>query len=422
MVSTFQNHEADDLALRQRRLSSQKWIATGLLALAVAIFLATLWVPEAGFWILLIRAASEAGVVGGLADWFAVTALFRHPLGIPIPHTALISRNKDRIGSNLGTFFARHFMTEEVVLQKLRSMDLAERIGNWLSEEQNATFFANYVFDSLPSVLNSLDDEEIRRLINETMGKQIQSIDLSPVLSSALDLIVQNNQHRHLLDKALNYIRESLSKNRASLTRLVIEQSRWWVPRSIDQEMARLIVDATLQLLEELNDEDHEVRHRFNNAAAELINDLEHSPELRAQIEGVKQSLMNDVDLHILFGDLWTKIKKLIVDQTSDATSPNLLRVTSHGLVRLGRRLKNDGELRQRMNTRIESLIIKLVLPWRVEIGQFIAEVVHHWDTNTLCNQIELEVGRDLQFIRINGSLVGSLVGAILFLIMQGLT
>ena len=419
-ILAYQNNDAAEVALRRQGLDRQKRIATGLLVLMAVIFIATLWVREPGFWTLLIRTASEAGIVGGLADWFAVTALFRHPLGIPVPHTALVPHNKDRIGENLGTFFARHFLTEEVVLQKLRSADIAEQIGTWLEDEKNAAFFTEYLFGSVPHLLDSLNDKEIQRLINATIRDQFEKVELGPALSRVLALLLQDKGHRRLLDQVLDNVREILIENRDELNHIVMDQSRWWVPRAIDQEMARLIVDAMVELLQDLNDEEHEIRHRFDAAAFELIDNLEHSSEFKTRANEIKQSLVENAELQLLVGDIWMKLKGLIVDQVNTAPS-ELRQVITQGLNSFGRRVTEDADLRQRMNRHIETLIIQLVLPWRFAIGQFITEVVQQWDTDMLCDQIELEVGRDLQFIRINGSLVGSLVGAVLFLITQAL-
>ncbi len=419
-MSKFQIGDTYGLVSRKRDLLRHKRVATGLLVLMALIFSATFVVPEAGFCTRLIRTASEAGIVGGLADWFAVTALFRHPLGIPIPHTALIPHNKERIGENLGDFFARHFLTEQEVLRKLRTTDVAGYIGQWFAHERNAAFFADYVSGAVPYLLDSFNDAEIRRLIISTTRKQLEDLELAPTLARMLALVVQNDQHRKLLDQTLDYVRTVLLDNRDELDRLVREQSRWWVPRHIDREMARLIVDATVQLLDELADKEHETRRRFDAAAAELIDGLEHSPVFQARVDEIRRSLIENAELHALFGDVWTKLKESITDQVSTPSS-QLRRIVIESLSGFGRRVATDDALRQRMNRHIKNLVVQFVVPWRAGIGQFIAEVVRQWDTEALSEQIEIEVGRDLQFIRVNGTLVGSLVGAVLFLLTLGL-
>lgn len=400
---------------RRRDLRNHKRLSVGLLVAMAGVYLATRLVHEPEFWTLLVRAGSEAGIVGGLADWFAVTALFRHPLGVPIPHTALIPNNKTRIGENLGNFIARHFLSERVVLEKLRELDVAKRLGHWLADARNAEFFTDYAFTALPYVLDSLNDDEVRGLLGRSAKEQIERTELAPVLARLLSQILRGGHHQAIFDRALGFVRDSLVRNRGHIRQLVKEQSRWWVPPAVNWEVARQTATGLIDWLDELADDKHEMRRRFDKAAADWIEEIASSPASRAKMEDLKTRLLADEEIQGFLLDAGDELRRLMMDQVK-SPSPALRGLVSHGLMDIGRRVVEDETVRVRANQRIESLVVHVVLPWRGQIGAFIADVVRQWDSDTLVDQIELVVGRDLQFIRVNGTLVGCLVGCALFL------
>ncbi len=405
-----------DRTPRQRAdLARYKRGATALLVAMLALHLATWFVAAPDFWILLLRTASEAGIVGGLADWFAVTALFRHPLGVPVPHTALIPRNKDRIGANLGQFISGNFLTREVVVARLRDADLARAVGRWLGQQRNAAFFTDYALGALPHVLRSLDDAALQRLLQDAAREQLRRLDVGALLGRILALLLHSGRHRELFDTALEHLRDALETHRDELERAVAEQSRWWVPRKVDREMARMLLDGLRETLAELDAPDHPVRQRFDAATAEFIGRLEHAEATRQRVEELKRWLLDEVASQAFLADAWREVKALLLDEMTRPSS-RLREVLVAGLIEFGTRLERDPETRARLNRSIEELTVALVLPWRDHLGRFIADVVHGWDARELADRVELEVGRDLQFIRVNGTLVGSLVGALLFL------
>jgi len=302
-----------------------------------------------------------------------------------------------------------------VVVGKLRSADVALDIGRWLADERNAAFFTDYAFAAVPYVVESLDDETIRPLLQRALRAQLEQLDLAPLLSRTLALLLQTGRHRQLFDSTLLHLREALDAHRTEIEQLVAEQSRWWVPRAVDRELARLILDGTIQLLDELAEPDHPVRERFDEATAELIARLESSPAYRRRIEEFKLWLLDHVESQAFFADAWTEIKQLLLTEVAQPSS-RLRRIVIEGLASFGTRLQDDAAMRDLLNRRIENLVVHLVLPWRDVIGNFIAEVVRGWDATELAERLELEIGCDLQYIRVNGTLVGCLVGIALFL------
>lgn len=401
---------------KRRALRRQRAVATGLLLMMAAVFTATRMVPDPGFWVLLARAGAEAALVGGLADWFAVTALFRHPLGLPIPHTALIPRKKDQLGAGLAGFVERNFLAPEVVVQKLRSLDLVTVAARWIGHRSNADAVAERLVAVIPVLMNSLRDRELRRLVRKMAEAQIARVDLAPILGALLRLLTEHRQHDLLFDHALKMMHQLLEENRERIDQMVGERSRWWVPRSIDRRVARAIVSGLLEFLAELQVPGHPARKRFDDAVADLIDRLEHSPEMRDAVQRAKEQLLANPVVQDYLGSIWDEARRLIL---RDATIPEsrMRRSLARALSSLGRAVAEDPAMRERLNLRFEALVTRFVVPWRREIGALIIEVVHRWDAETVTKRLELEVGRDLQFIRINGTIVGALVGCALFLL-----
>lgn len=402
--------------LQRRALRRHRMFATGLLLLAVAVLFATKTVPDPGFWVLLIRAGAEAALVGGLADWFAVTALFRHPLGIPIPHTALVPRNKDRIGRGLGSFVERNFLHPTLVAQKLQSIDIAARLSGWLARPENAQIIADRVVATVPFVLTSVQDRQIRDFLRRALHDQLGSVDLAHVFATVLRVLTESGQHHLVFDQALKTGRRLLAEHEDEIYRMVAERSKWWIPQTIDRAVAKSIISGMLQLLGELEDPNHQGRRRFDRAVAELIDRLEHSPDSKRRVEAIKEQILPSPAVQAYLESVWDRLREVILE---DARAPDsrLRQVVAEAVRSLALAMASDRPMQDRLNRRIEDFVTSVVLPWRAEIGGFIAEVVRRWDAGTVSERIELEVGRDLQFIRINGTLVGALVGCLLFLI-----
>lgn len=395
--------------------------ATGLLLLALLLFLATHAVAEPGFALLLLQAGSEAALVGGLADWFAVTALFRRPLGLPIPHTALIPRNKDRIGEGLGSFVERNFLAPDLVVEKLRSLDIAGIVGRWLARPENARPVAERITLAVPVVISSIDDEEVRQFVRRALKEQLDAVDLAPLLAKVLRMLTESGQHQKLFDEGLKIARRVLLENQDRIYELVEEKSRWWVPKAIDRRIAEALISGAVDLLGDLADPDHDARRRFDRAVEEGIEKLATSPVAAAKVAAVKQQVLSNPAVENYLETIWELLRRRVLADAA-AEHSHLRRALCRGIGAIAGSLAEDAHMRERVNRRLEKMVVGLVVPARKEIGTFIADVVKSWDARTVSDRLELEVGRDLQYIRVNGTLVGALVGCVLFLAQSFLT
>lgn len=403
---------------QRQALRRQRAVATGLLLLMAALFVATHLTPDRGFWIALVGAGAEAALVGGLADWFAVTALFRRPLGLPIPHTALVPRKKDELAAGLAAFIERHFLAPDVIVAKLRALDLVTMAARWLAQRRNAEMAAERLLAALPAIMNSLRDQELRRLVRRVAQAQLARTELAPILGRILRLLTENRQHHLLFDQALELIHRLLLENYERIHEMVGERSRWWVPRSIDRRMARAIMSGLIDFLAELRDEDHPARQRFDEAVADLADRLEHSAEMRDAVERIKAQFLGSTVVQDYLGSLWDEIRHAVLRDLASPV-PRSRRVLAGAFAALGRTVMEDAAIRDRLRLRFETVVTRFVVPWRREIGALIIEVIARWDARTVTERLELEVGRDLQFIRINGTIVGALVGCGLFLLSE---
>lgn len=267
-----------DEALKRERLVRMKRFALLLLVCAVVVFVATLVLERSYSWVWLgyVRAAAEASVVGGVADWFAVTALFRHPLGIPIPHTAIVPARKDRIGRALGNFVQQNFLDRTVVAYKLSSLRLGDRAAQWLSEPANARSVTRVVAHALTSAANVLKDEDVQSFLERTAGDRLRSVQVAPLLGRALRLLTADGRHQELLDEALRLAARATEANDALIREKVQEQTPWWLPNAVDRRISDRVVTGIGRTLAEVSDDpDHPLRHRFDEAVKNFIERLQ---------------------------------------------------------------------------------------------------------------------------------------------------
>ncbi|WEX74043.1 DUF445 domain-containing protein [Sinorhizobium numidicum] len=403
-------------ALR-RRLKRNRALATSLLVAMGAVFVATHFIADPNFSTRLLRSTSEAGIIGGLADWFAVTALFRHPLGLPIPHTAIIPNSQERIGQTLGRFIERHFLTKEVLLQKLRNAHAAQRFATWLSAPATAPIIANAVVAALPYLVRSLDSRDLREFARRTLGKQVQQADIAPVIGRAIHMVTESGEADVLFERVLGVSARWLEENREQIYDLVKQRSRWWIPRTINRKIADAIITGCADLLNDLREPESEVRLKFREALAHLIDELTNSPEQRQQINASKNRILEHPDVQAWVAALWHETSRVMLDDLSHPTSKARAAVERICML-LGRTLAADEAMLKHMDAFLEELAVYLV-SWRHEISTFVAEVVRSWDSPTLVERLELVVGSDLQYIRMNGTIVGALAGCLIFLASQ---
>ncbi len=408
-----------DDAVRQADLDAMRRRATGLLALAAAVFAAALVLESRYPWAGFVRATAEASLVGGLADWFAVTALFRHPLGIPIPHTAIVATRKDRIGRVLGNFVQSHFLTREVIAAKLREVRPAERAARWLSQVENSRRIAQQVASGMARTLDSLPDEETRTLVRQGLVSQLRATRVAPALGRTLSLVLAGNRHQELLDEAVRLAAQAVHDNRELIREQVKAESPWWVPGVVDDLLYQRIMAAIETMLTNIvADPRHPLRATFDAALRDFIDRLEHSPDVIARAEVLKDEWLADPSVVELTDRLWTTTRDAVTRfaTRADGTAPGPL---ERGISAFGAALVANQAMLDEVNDVVLDITVNLVEQYRKEIGDFIAETVAGWDPAATSRRFELAVGRDLQFVRINGTLVGGLVGLAIYTIAR---
>jgi uncharacterized membrane-anchored protein YjiN (DUF445 family) len=414
-----------DEALKRERLVRMKRFALLLLVCAAVIFVATLVLERFYSWVWLgyVRAAAEASVVGGVADWFAVTALFRHPLGIPIPHTAIIPARKDRIGRALGNFVQQNFLDRAVVAYKLSSLRLGDRAAQWLSEPENARSVTRAAAHALTSAANVLKDEDVQSFLERTAGDRLRSIQVAPLLGRALRLLTADGRHQELLDEALRLAARATEANDMLIREKVQEQTPWWIPNAVDRRISDRVVTGIGRTLAEVSSNpDHPLRIKFDEAVKSFIERLQSSPETIAHAEELKQELLADAAMREFLGTIWADIKRKLRDYAvrteQDQFQSGRLEAA---IASLAHNALADPVLSEKLNGWIDQAVLAAVDASRMEISQLISGTVSAWDPQETSRKIELQIGRDLQFVRINGTIVGGMVGLILYALTRAL-
>ncbi|WP_139329618.1 DUF445 domain-containing protein [Mycobacterium sp. IS-2888] len=415
---------ADPQADAERRvaLRRMKMVALGFLIGASGVFLACRWAQahtSAGVWVGYVGAAAEAGMVGALADWFAVTALFKHPLGIPIPHTAIIKRKKDQLGEGLGTFVRENFLSPAVVETKLRDAQVPGRLGKWLSEPSHAERVASETATILRVLVELLRDEDVQQVIDRMIVRRIAEPQWGPPVGRVLATLLAENRQEALIqllaDRAFQW-----SLNAGEVIQRVVERdSPSWSPRFIDHLVGDRIHRELMDFTDKVRrNPDHELRRSATRFLFEFADDLQHDPDTIARAETVKEQLMARDEIANAAATAWKTMKRLVLEGVDDPSSALRTRIADT-VVRVGESLRDDAELRDKVDNWIVRAAQHLVSQYGVEITAIITETIERWDAEEASRRIELHVGRDLQFIRINGTVVGSLAGLAIYAVAQ---
>lgn len=401
------------------QLDRMKRRASWLLLFFTGVFLVTAWLEPTFGWLGYVRATAEAAMVGGLADWFAITALFRHPLGIPIPHTAIIPRRKDRIGRSLGGFVQNNFLSREVIALRLQSLRVAERLAKWIAVPENSRRIARHVAGGLAGAADVLRDEDVQAMIDRSLVARIRKTQVAPVLGKALTILTADNRHQELLDEAIRLVAEAVTHNEELLRQKIRDESPWWVPEAVDDRIHDKIVNGIETTLRNVSaDPAHPLRGRFDEALRAFIERLRTSPETMARAESFKEDLLANPAVQQFSASLWTDAKAALIkaSERGDDDPPGAV---EHGLVTLGEHALADPALLAKAEGWILEAICSAVEQYREEVGQLIIHTVGQWDAEETSQKIELQIGKDLQFVRINGTLVGGLVGLVLYTLHQ---
>ncbi|BAU47471.1 membrane protein [Sulfurifustis variabilis] len=401
---------------KQARLNSMKRRATGLLLLAVAVFLGAVAYEGAYPGLGYVRAAAEAAVVGGLAHWFAVTALFRHPLGIPIPHTAIVPRRKDRIGGALGNFVQRNFLSPELIRARLGELRLAERVLRWVAEPEHAQRVAQSVARGLAGGARVLKDEDVQALIDRAVAARVRRTPLAPLVGNLLAHLTADNRHEQLLDEALRILGRTVEEHEAVIRERVRAESPWWIPEGIDDRIHDKIVTGIERTLEQVGqDREHPLRLRFDAALARFIERLRTDPELAGRAEAIKEEMLAHPAVRQFSAALWDDVKQSLIRYGEQHEAGAGAGPIEQGLRSLADAVLADPELIAKLDRWLIEAIAGLVEQYRTDVGKFISDTVAAWDPEATSRKIELQIGRDLQFVRINGTVVGALVGLALY-------
>ncbi len=405
---------------RRRDLRRMKAFATGLLVVVGVIYLIARANEDGGpAWVGYLRATAEAAMVGALADWFAVTALFRHPLGLPIPHTAIIPHRKDQIGRSLGEFVQGNFLTPELLTERVAAVHVGQRLGRWLAAPGNAERAASAGGDALRGVVEVLDDRDVQDALGGTVERRLREVEVAPLLARAIDVSVEGGHHQRLLDAILRGLSTFLDDHRSVLRDRLKKESPWWVPEPIDDRIFNKIFDGLQRFLGDLSAApDHEVRQSIEKRIIDLADRLRTDPEIIAKADELKHELLSHPQVQAWFGSLWGSVKKSVLDAADDPASDLRVRLTD-GLRRAGKRLATDADLQAKVDGWVERTLVYVVEHYQGEVADLIATTVERWDSAETSRRIELQVGRDLQFIRINGTVVGGLAGLLIHTISQ---
>ena len=393
---------------RRQGLRRMKALATGLFLLAAAIFAGTL--GQAG-WVGFVNAGAEAAMVGALADWFAVTALFRHPLGLPIPHTALIPTRKDQLGQSLEEFVTTNFLSEDVVRDKIERAGISRRLGLWLSDQPHAERVAAELAAAGRGLLGVLQDDDVAAVLEQVVLPRAAALPWSPAIGNLLDGILDDGTHHRLVDLLLDEGKGWLEANKDKVMSLVTEQAPGWTPQWVDNRIARRVYDELHRwLIEVAADPRHSARIALDDLLRRLAHDLHNDPKTRERVEVIKDRLLAHPEMRKASVAIWSTARRLLLEAIEEPDGELRRRIVS-GLAGFGHQLAGDPALQARLDGYVQDLVGYVVRNYAGEVAAVISDTVQRWDAADASRRIELHVGRDLQFIRINGTVVGALAG-----------
>jgi uncharacterized membrane-anchored protein YjiN (DUF445 family) len=385
------------------------------------VFLLGRWWEASGgpVWVGYVRAMAEAGMVGALADWFAVTALFRRPLGLPIPHTAIIPTKKDVLGNSLGDFVGENFLSEDVVRDKLARVEVSSRVGAWIGQEANADRITAELATVARGVVTVLRDDDVQEVIEQVLVRKLMERPIGPPLGTVLEGIIADGAHHRMVDLVCDRAYDWVTANHEIVLRVVHDRAPVWSPRFLDD----LVADKVFLEIQNFawavkTDPEHPMRKAVDRFLAEFAADLQNDAETIERAERIKHQIIAHPNVQKFIGQAWGTVKTLILDAAADPSSALRTRVRD-GLVAFGTRLNNDPELRAKLDGWLADAASYIVRHYRREITTLITDTVARWDAEETSRKVELQVGRDLQFIRINGTVVGSLAGLVIYTVGQ---
>ncbi|HEV7782767.1 MAG TPA: DUF445 family protein [Chitinophagaceae bacterium] len=404
---------------KKAQLRKHKWFATMLFLFMAAVYVLCEVFFKYDNWAGYVKAFSEAAMVGALADWFAVVALFRHPLGIPIPHTNLIESSKKKIGNNLGTFVTDNFLTPSAIRPRLANLHIAERLGQWLLIDRNRNKASAEILRIAKEAIDRLDDADISRIIYTQVAGLVEKIPVHKLAGEGLGKIVHDNMHQDWITTLSAYLGDFLAENKELVKEQVKKESHFLIPGFVDKAIAEKITNGGIRYLKQIEtDPAHPVRKQITIKLAEIAADIQQGGAWATRLENVKNELLSPAHLEEYSGTAWKYIRKKITDDLNDPAS-GIAAYMNKILRDMGVSLTTDTARKERIDQFVQTQAFKLIMTYKKTVGEMISQTVANWPAKQLSEKLELEVGPDLQFIRINGTLVGGTVGLLIFLVTK---
>ncbi len=398
-------------AQRRRGLRRMRTLAVSLLAFAAVVYLVTLGAH--GFW-GFVNAGAEASMVGAIADWFAVTALFKHPLGLPVPHTALIPKRKDELGRSLEEFVGENFLQEAVIRERIATANISLRVGQWLAEPAHVRRVVDEVADVASIGLGKVRDEHIADFVTAALIPRFREEPIAPLAGSLLAEVVRDDVHRHLVDLTVDELHRWLVEHPDTFAEVLEQRAPWWAPPRLNDAVTRRLHTEALVWLEEIRDDPHhQARQAVDSMLTQLADDLQHDPETQERTERLKERLLEHPQVVESSVALWNALRRALQASLADPEGAVRERLRAE-LASFGTQLREDDALRRRLDGTAADVAVFAVSRYGAEVTAVITHTIQRWDGKEAARRIELHVGRDLQFIRINGTIVGGLVGVLI--------
>ncbi|MEU1310732.1 DUF445 domain-containing protein [Streptomyces cinnamoneus] len=402
---------------KRRGVRRMKATATGLLLAVAAVYALATWARTAGAggWAGYVAAAAEAGMVGALADWFAVTALFRRPMGLPIPHTAIIPTKKDQLGQSLGDFVGENFLSGDVVRVRLRAVGIGSRLAAWLAQPAHADRVTAELATALRGALRVLRDSDVQAVVGEAITRRADAAEVAPGIGAMLEKVVADGGHRKVVDLVCVRAHDWLVLHSDSVMAAVAGGAPGWTPRFVDRKVGERVYKELLRFATEMRDmPEHPARAAVDRFLADFARDLQTDEDTRARVERLKAEVLGRGEVQDIIASAWSSVRAMIVAAAEDERSELRLR-TRASILSLGARMTADERLRAKVDGWLEDAAVYVVTTYRDEITSLITDTVAGWDAEQTSRKIEAHIGRDLQFIRINGTVVGALAGLLIY-------
>ena len=405
----------DNNETKRANLRKMKNIALSVLGIAILVFFVA-----HHYKIGWLKAISEAAMVGGIADWFAVVALFRHPLGIPIPHTALIPNNKDAIGQNLGTFVSDEFLIKEKLEVKLDEFDFATKATNWLKEQKNADTIASLVVENvIPGVLKTIDDADVKTFIQQQFEVKMRELNLGQWIASGLESLSKSDKQAQLITNVLTVLATELEVNKEEISEKVKKSTPWYTLGVADKKIAEGVFNGLYEFLDMAKEPDSSIRQKIDSYVLKFIEDLKSSPEMQQKISSLIIEFTQKEEVQDYIGSIWQEVKNAVLADLENGEQSKIKLNLARMIGNFGTTIQNDIVMTTKINNFIKIDLLGILLRNKKAIGDLIATSVQSWDKEEISNKLELEIGKDLQYIRINGTVVGGLVGLLIYFVEQ---